>query len=365
MSTIRVNLTENSYNVKIQSGLINNVYQYFEPINTNEKWIIFTHADIFKLYGENLEIQLESHGIDVDTIIIPNGESSKSLEDVNKLYSQLINLQCNRQSKIIALGGGVIGDIAGFVASTFMRGIDYIQIPTTLLAMVDSSVGGKTGVNLTQGKNLVGTFYQPKMVLIDPNILQSLPKRDITSGLMEVIKYGAIWDKSLLVYLSNQLKSNLDNDAEFYTKIITQSCKIKAEIVSKDEKEQNQRKILNFGHTFGHALEQYLGYQISHGEAVGYGMMFAIELSLKYLKVKIKDLRLLIDTISLLPLPKFQILDIDKIISFMQTDKKNQNETINFILLNNIGETVNFAIGNSVDLVTILDDWKKNEYTRN
>ena len=202
MQTISVPLQNRSYPIWIENGLINKLCELFKPLNQNQKWVVFSQEEIFNNYGEALVYSLKNAGFNVESIIYPDGEEAKSLTALEDIYPQIIGLGCGRSSTFLALGGGVVGDVTGYIAATFMRGVDYIQIPTTLLAMVDSSIGGKTGVNLPDGKNLVGTIWQPKAVVIDPELLNSLPKREVTSALGEVIKYGAILDRDFFDFIS-------------------------------------------------------------------------------------------------------------------------------------------------------------------
>jgi 3-dehydroquinate synthase len=278
---------------------------------------------------------MENNNFDIDFITLPNGETAKSLNEYSRIINQMIEYGCDRKSSIICLGGGVVGDVSGFVASTFMRGIDYFQVPTTLLAMVDSSIGGKTGINVSQGKNLVGAVYQPKGVLIDPDLLKSLPKEEVNAGIGEIIKYGAIWDKKFLV----QIKSWLNDINNFPFHIaITTSCEIKAEIVSKDEKENGIRRILNFGHTIGHALESHLGYgKIRHGEAVAFGMKCSGYISEKLNYITKEDLLILTNTIDNLPLPKLPKINPNHLLPFIKNDKKAEKGKLNFVVLDNLG----------------------------
>jgi 3-dehydroquinate synthase len=257
------------------------------------------------------------------------------------IYSQLINLGCDRSSIFLALGGGVVGDATGFSAATFMRGVEYCQIPTTLLAMVDSSIGGKTGVNLDAGKNLVGAIWQPKAVLIDSYFLDSLPTREVVSALGEVLKYGVILDKDFFNYVSDNLNDLLVmGNPRLLADVIGKCAALKAKIVEQDECEGDLRRILNFGHTVGHALEKYFGFDIlRHGEAVSYGMLVAGKLSIEFGGLSPDDYGLLEQTIKRLPLPTLPDFDINKIIEIMATDKKVKDGNINFVILSNIGET--------------------------
>jgi len=252
------------------------------------------------------------------------------------------------------LGGGVVGDITGFVAATFMRGVDYIQIPTTLLAMVDSSIGGKTGINLDSGKNLVGSIYQPKSVFIDPQFIQSLPSREVVSAFGEIIKYGAILDRTLLLELSENFDDLISmKDTKELTKIIHRCARLKAEIVSRDENENDLRRILNFGHTIGHALEKYFGFDVlRHGEAVSYGMLAAIKLSQRFSTLSNEDSELLSSIIKKLPLPQLPDFNVEKVYEIITRDKKTKNGKINFVLLSTIGKT---NIVDSIDRKEVLE----------
>ncbi len=341
MQTISVPLGKRSYPIWVDEGLQQKLPELLKSMNTGQKWIIFTHPTIKTLFGQHIFDNLKSSGFDVHLIEIPEGENSKSLESINRIYSQLIQLGCDRTSILLALGGGVIGDITGFVASTFMRGIDYIQIPTTLLAMVDSAIGGKTGVNLKEGKNLVGAIWQPKAVVSDTSCLSSLPKREVVSGLGEIIKYGLILDETFFHEVKQNLNKFLSLDLTFLTKTIAHCSKLKADIVSQDETEGNLRRILNFGHTIGHALEKYFGNdKLRHGEAVSYGMLVVGKLSNEDGRLKIEDLNLLNEVIKMLPLPQLPDFEPNDIIRIMQSDKKVKNGKIHFVLLDGIGKTI-------------------------
>ena len=283
-----------------------------------------------------------------------DGERAKSLSTLEDVYSQLIELECRRSSTFIALGGGVAGDAAGYIAATFMRGVDYIQIPTTLLAMVDSSIGGKTGVNLQAGKNLVGAIWQPKTVVIDPDLLSSLPKREVTSAMGEVIKYGAILDRALFDLISSNLEDLLKLvNPKLLTEVIGRCAKLKADVVAEDEREGDKRRILNFGHTIGHALETYFGFDtLRHGEAIAYGMLAAGRISIEELRFKKEDFELLQEIIGKLPLPALPEFKTEEILQIMQWDKKVKDGNIHFVLLEEIGKAV---IVNDVKKKTIIN----------
>ena len=347
--TITVNTESNGYNILIGNGILNDIHKFIDPFNHGQKWVIITHRNIWNLYGKELSSTLIINQIAPTVIFVDEGENSKSLKTAASIYSQLIQLGCDRSSYLLAFGGGVIGDLTGFIAATFMRGMPYIQIPTSLLAMVDSSVGGKTAVNISEGKNLVGVFYQPQMVLIDPQLLKSLPQREIYSAIAEIIKTASIYDHSFFNILSSIITSyNETGDVSLFTEAIFESCKIKSEVVSQDEKESGIRKILNFGHTVGHALETTLGHgNIRHGEAVAYGMLCAGCISNKYgtacglsQNLSENNWQALQNLIHLLPLPDIKIIDTDQIIQIIRHDKKNMGDIRNFILLEEPGKPV-------------------------
>ena len=335
MKSFQVNLGDRSYSIDIKSGLMKEDSLLLAKYNHGQKWIIITQHNLMELFGYNFLKKLENNGFDVDFITIPNGEAAKSINEYSRIISQMIQYGCDRKTSIICLGGGVVGDVGGFVASSFMRGVDYFQIPTTLLAMVDSSIGGKTGINVSEGKNLVGAIYQPKRVIVDPNLLESLPKEEVNAGIGEIIKYGAIWNKEFLLQIRSWLMdiNNFPFDNAIYT-----SCKIKAEIVSKDENEHGIRKILNFGHTIGHALESYLGYgKIRHGEAVAFGMKSSGYISGKLGSISKNDLLILINMIDNLPLPELPHINPNHLLPFIKNDKKTEKGKLNFVILDNLG----------------------------
>jgi len=335
MKTVQVKLGNRSYSIHIESGIIKKCPSILNEYNNGQKWIIISQHNLMEFFGFNFLKELKNNNFDVDFITLPNGETAKSINEYSRIINQMIEYGCDRKSSIICLGGGVVGDVSGFVASSFMRGINYFQIPTTLLAMVDSSIGGKTGINVSQGKNLVGAIYQPKAVLIDPDLLYWLPKEEVNSGIGEIIKYGAIWDKKFL----GQVKLWMKDINNFPFEIaISKSCEIKAEIVSKDEKENGIRIILNFGHTIGHALESHLGYgKIRHGEAIAFGMKCSGYISEKLNYITKEDLRILTNTIDSLPLPQLPNINPNHLLPFIKNDKKAEKGRLNFVVLDNLG----------------------------
>lgn len=287
MDSIKVNLGERSYPIYLGTGILKSFGGTYTKFSNSKKVVIVTNPNVGKLYYDVVEDSLLKEGIEPHRIDVPDGEEYKTLTWASRLFDKLIALKADRQTPLIALGGGVIGDMTGFVAATYLRGVPFIQVPTTLLAQVDSSVGGKTGVNHRKGKNLIGAFYQPKFVYIDVDTLKTLDRREMKAGLAEVIKYGVIKDAKLFKYLENNidiltqdLKLKTQNAALLH--IVKRSCAIKASVVEADEREGGLRAILNFGHTFGHAVEAVTKYkEYKHGEAVAIGMVFAANLSRK------------------------------------------------------------------------------------
>ena len=342
MSSIRVELGNLSYDIAIAPGNLAQLGPQLASLQTPGKVLIVSNPVIFKHYGEKAIASLTDSGFEIAHCIIQPGERYKTLNSIQKIYNAALEHHLERSSTAIALGGGVIGDMTGFAAATWLRGINFVQVPTSLLAMVDASIGGKTGVNHPQGKNLIGAFYQPKLVLIDPEVLQTLPGREFRAGMAEVIKYGVIWDGELFSQLE-QAKS-LDQlrylKGELLQTILIRSCQAKADVVSKDEKEANLRAILNYGHTIGHAIESVTQYKlVNHGEAVAIGMVaaskIAVELEMWNEQCDRRQLNLInkASLPALLP-PK---IDIEKILETLKTDKKVKEGKVRFILPTNIG----------------------------
>lgn len=332
--------------------------ELLQPINQGQTWVIFSQKDIFLQHGHTLDDILQSRGFKTVYVPLPTGEDAKSFTAMEKAFSHILKAGCDRSSTFLALGGGVVGDVTGFIAATFMRGVDYIQIPTTLLAMVDSSIGGKTGINLSEGKNLAGVFWQPKAVVVDPEVLATLPEREFTSAMGEVIKYGAILDRKLFDSVSNNMNDLITgNNSSLLLEIITSCAKIKADVVATDEKERDQRRILNFGHTIGHALETYFGFEtLRHGEAISYGMIAAGKLSSEYLKLTFDNCELLKQTINKLPLPDLPKFDSLKVLQIMRNDKKVQKGSLHFILLEDIGNAVVQNNISDKSIINVLED---------
>jgi 3-dehydroquinate synthase len=336
---VRVHLDERSYDIIIGSSLIEKIglrIQEFRP----SKVAIISNKKIFPIFRESILRSLKEHHIDPVILLIPDGEEYKDLLWTYYLHGKLLKAKFDRSSMLIALGGGVIGDITGFVASTYMRGIKFIQVPTTLLSQVDSSVGGKTGVNHPLGKNMIGSFYQPSLVMIDIDTLKTLPNKEFMSGMAEVIKYGIITDRDLFDYL----KTNKDDILSFgdsIIHIIKRSCELKADVVSKDEQESGLRAILNFGHTIGHAIETVTGYKrYLHGEAIAIGMCAASELAVKSGIFNHEEAVLIRELIESYTLPVLipDDLNTEEMLQAMEIDKKVKAGKIKFILPESIGK---------------------------
>jgi len=338
MINIPVKLGEKSYGIYIQNELIKSIPIILKKEVNPKNIIIISQDIIIQNYGKELLENFNKNNLTCEIISIVNSENAKSLNEYNKVIKKLFDFKCDRSSIILALGGGVVGDLAGFVASTFMRGIKYYQIPTTLLSMVDSSIGGKTGINTKEGKNLIGSYHQPKAVLIDPYFLNSLPKEEVYSGLGEIVKYGFIKNIEFL----EKVDYWLDDIKNFpFIEAITESCKIKAEIVSKDEMESGLRRILNFGHTIGHAIEAHVGYnKIRHGEAIAYGMLCAGWISEKNNFLNLNEFEKLVKIIKKLPLPKIPQMQKDDLLPYILKDKKNEKNKFNFIVLDKLGNAI-------------------------
>lgn len=345
---IRIKL--NSYHVYIKRGLLNQLSNYLKEYK-EKKILIITDENVSRIYLSQVIEELKD--FQMDYFIIPNGESSKSIDMAKEIYDKLINEKFNRKSLIISLGGGVVGDLSGYVAATYMRGIDFIQIPTTILSQVDSSVGGKVAINYKNIKNIIGSFYQPRKVLIDIDTLNTLSRRDIDSGLAEVIKYGIIKDYEFFQYLSKEIHSIKKLESEKIKRIIKRSLEIKEEIVHLDTFENNIRKILNFGHTIGHGIESLYGFRkFKHGEAVALGMISEAYISkeLGYIsKNYYEEIKELI--LKIIPLEKFTEEEKKGILNNIENDKKNVNGNIVFILPIDYGEVSIYDKGINRDLI--------------
>ncbi len=331
-------VVDESYNILIEHGLLENIPLDLRRDPIGKKYAIITDSHIRKLYGERLLKRFREENIDACLIDFPAGEKSKNLGTVNYLVKELLENGFDRKSAIIALGGGVVGDVSGFTASIFMRGIPYIQVPTTLMAQVDSSIGGKTAVDTNEGKNLIGAFHQPKRVYIDPSLLKTLPMREFTSGFAEVVKYSIICNQELFEYLERNVEriKRLDKDALLH--IIKTSCMMKKEIVEEDPKEENKRAILNYGHTPAHALERLSGYKCLHGEAVSVGMRISGWIAVKKGFWSEEDWERQNRLLASFDLPLSMKFNIDEFIRTLHYDKKVEGGVLMFVFPRRIGE---------------------------
>ena len=340
MQTLLVDLAERSYPIYIGSDLLGSRKILSKHI-VGKQVAIISNETVAPLYLKKLEAALE--GYTLSAVILPDGEAYKNWETLQLIFDGLLTARFDRKSTLIALGGGVIGDMAGFAAACYQRGINFIQVPTTLLSQVDSSVGGKTGINHPLGKNMVGAFYQPQAVLIDIDSLATLPRRELCAGLAEVIKYGLICDAQFLGWLEINLERILDLDPVAVTEAIQQSCMAKARVVALDERESGLRETLNLGHTFGHAIETHMGYGVwLHGEAVAAGTVMALEMSRRLGYISAEDRDRVIRLLKRAELPVVPPVEMrpDHFIEHMAVDKKVKAGRVRFVLLSGLGNAV-------------------------
>lgn len=341
MQTLKVDLANRSYPIHIGRNLIADA-DLILPHLKRKHVAIVTNTTVAPLYLDKLSQTLEAAGVSVIPIILPDGEAYKNTETLNKIYDALLQNRCERSTTLIALGGGVIGDLTGYAAATYLRGVPFIQIPTTLLSQVDSSVGGKTGINHPLGKNMIGAFYQPQVVLADIDTLKTLPARELAAGMAEVIKYGLIRDAEFFNWLEAHIEQLMALEESAISEAIYRSCQNKADVVARDEHETGERALLNLGHTFGHAIENAMGYGVwLHGEAVAAGTMMAADLSQRMGWLSAAEVArihaLLIKAMLPLDAPK---LGADKYLELMQMDKKVADGKIRLVLQQGIGQSV-------------------------
>ncbi len=344
MHTVKVSLGDRSYDIEIGASL-EKIGERMKGLGFGPKMALVTNPIVKKLYGRRVVDSLKAAGFMVMSIEVPDGEQFKNLDWANAVYTALLTNFFDRRSALVALGGGVVGDLTGFAAATFMRGVPFVQVPTTLLAMVDSSVGGKTGVNHPLGKNMIGAFHQPKKVMMDLSVLASLPKEEFLSGMAEVIKYGVIRDAEFFEYLDENRAKILALDSRALEHVIRRSCEIKAEVVSRDEREDGLRAILNFGHTIGHAIETAENYSVRHGYALAIGMVLASRLAHRTglcdasaperVETLIRYYGLPTELSSLKHRPT-----VTELMGALQVDKKAEGGKVKFVLPKKIGEVV-------------------------
>lgn len=340
MKTLYVELGERRYPIFIGSNL--NPQELLEPYIHGKQVMVVSNDTVAPLYLDRYKAALENLGKTVATCILPDGEKYKNIEHLNLIFDALLEAGFNRDSTVLALGGGVIGDMAGFASACFQREVYFIQVPTTLLSQVDSSVGGKTGINHPLGKNMIGAFQQPQVVLADMSQLATLSDRELSAGLAEVIKYALLGDEDFLVWLEANMEGLIARDEQLLAEAVYRSCAHKARIVANDEKEQGERALLNLGHTFGHAIESYLGYgEWLHGEAVATGMVMAADLSHRMGWISLEDLERTKKIISRAQLPIVcPKIPLDDFLAYMAHDKKVLNGQLRLVLLQQLGKAV-------------------------
>jgi len=357
--SIPLELGADSYTIEVAYGLRNELSELLAPYNKGQTFFVLSQQTILDHYQPVLD-QLSEQGFKLVVHTVPADESAKNIRFAEELWAKMVETGCDRSSIMLALGGGVVGDLGGFVASTYMRGIDCIQIPTTLLAMVDSAIGGKTAVNLDAGKNLVGRVYQPKMVIVDPGFLATLPERNVVSSLAEGIKYGFIKEKRIFDVMDDRFDDMVSlDDQELLLDIIASSCRIKADVVSNDQFEHGERRLLNFGHTIGHALETIHAYSgLYHGEAVHYGMKCANHISWQKGMLTDEEYQSAQTALDKFPLPELGEVDPKQVLEIVSHDKKNINGQLHFVLLDGIGNGVTRTDVTPEEMIASLETLK-------
>lgn len=353
---MRVELGDHSYEIHIGSDWLDQMVPRLNIVPRTSKLVVISDANVARMAGDRVLELLRTAGFQVEIAVFPGGEEHKNLTTIMSLSEKMVEAGLDRKSTVIALGGGIVGDVAGFAASIYMRGIDYIQVPTTLLAQVDSSVGGKTGVNLPQGKNLVGTFYQPSLVFIDVDFVDTLPIREYLTGLAEVLKYGIIWDKEFFAYLEQNIDRIGLRDKECLQHMVSRCCQIKADIVALDEKEHGVRALLNLGHTFGHAFEALTNYRrYNHGEAVAIGIVCASRLSCELGLLAREDMDRINSLIEKVGLPvAYSNLGKRDIIQQMYKDKKTVGGRLQLVLPTELGHSQIFGDIGDTQIAKVL-----------
>ncbi len=341
MQTLTVGLGERSYPIHIGSGLLARP-ELLQPHLPRKRAAIVTNTTVAPLYLDRLQQTLAGMGVNSVPVVLPDGEEYKTGETLNLIYDALLANRCERSTPLIALGGGVIGDMTGYAAATYLRGVPFIQIPTTLLAQVDSSVGGKTGINHPLGKNMIGAFYQPQLVLADTDTLNTLPDKELAAGIAEVIKYGLIRDLPFLEWLEQNMEQLLVRDTAALQYAIARSCENKAEVVAADERESGERALLNLGHTFGHAIESGMGYgNWLHGEGVAAGTIMAADLSQRLGWISVQDVARIRSLFERAGLPVIAPdIGTGRYLELMGLDKKVEGGKIRFVLLKEVGRAV-------------------------
>ncbi len=357
MLKIKVELKDRSYLIFIGADILSSLPEEFISLFAKKKCLIVTDSNVYNLYAESFLNGISKKGIPAKIFSFPAGEKSKNFKTYQEILKAALSAGLDRKSAILALGGGVTGDLAGFASATYMRGIDYIQIPTTLLAMVDSSVGGKTGIDLREGKNLVGAFWQPKIVLADINVLQTLDEREFKCGLSEIVKYGVILDEKFFDLLENESDKVIKRDPEIIIRMVERSCQLKAQVVGLDEREESGlRAILNYGHTFGHAIETLTSYgKYNHGEAVAIGMALSAKFAVSSGMLDKNSFNRIVSLLKRFSLPyELQNIDSKDIINVMKRDKKSVSGEINLVVPSKIGK-VSVIKAKENDIIKVLE----------
>ena len=355
VATLGVNLGDRTYAIQIGSGILSSAGVLLRDLNV-ERAVLVTNATVAAHWLAPVARGFADAGIATDTIMIPDGEAHKNQRTLDDVLTRLLEMRAERTTAVVALGGGVVGDVAGFAAAIYQRGMPFVQIPTTLLAQVDSSVGGKTGINHPLGKNMIGAFYQPRLVLVDTDCLRTLPPRELAAGMAEVVKYGAIHDLAFFDWLEANAELLAAADPGALRHAIHTSCAIKAAIVEADEREGGVRALLNFGHTFGHAIEAHAGYGVwLHGEAVGAGMVLAAKVSARVRGLPIRDVERLVALLRRLDVPtEAPVLSLPRWLDLMGRDKKVAAGRIRFVLLDALGRAVVTDAVPESDLAAVL-----------
>ena len=353
--TVRVGLGERAYDIVIGSGLLDRSATFGGLFPNDTSGLIVTNEKVGPLYAERLAAALRPHHASVQRLDLPDGEAHKTMATVERVFDALLRGHADRRSVLYPLGGGVVGDMAGFAAACFMRGVPFVQVPTTLLAQVDSSVGGKTGVNHPLGKNMIGAFHQPRRVVIDLDTLETLPRRELVAGLAEVVKVAAVADAALFDWLEAHGDALLRRDPDALRHVVSASCRIKAAVVGEDERESGRRAILNFGHTIGHAIEAGTGFGTwLHGEAVGCGMVLEAALSVRLGRLRDEELERVIRIVGALGLPlRAPSMPVDRYLELMRHDKKSQAGHLRVVLLEHLGHAALHPV-NDGDVAAVL-----------
>jgi len=356
---ITVKTALSQYEIVVKANVLYEAGQYIKSLSSANRMMLVSDSNVYALYGQSFKNSMEINNLDFQTVIVKPGERSKTIREANRLYQCALEAGLDRNSPIIALGGGVIGDLAGFVAATYLRGVPLIMIPTSLISQVDSSVGGKVAVNHPRGKNLIGAIYPPRLVLIDPSTLGTLPERELKSGMAEIIKHGIIEDAGILAQLDSKLPLMLENDLKTQSEFIAATVSSKVRVVEKDEFERDYRRILNFGHTIGHALESATNYRYyNHGEAVFIGMLASLELTLALGLIE-RDLTAriyrLIHRIGIKKPPKS--LTAEQVIGKLNVDKKRQGDELVFIMVEKIGKPLFTVVEDSSLIQRVIGDY--------